>query len=62
MYITWLGRNGRLRIVRPASAGVRLPLRLLHGVQAATRFSHESGPPRYFGITWSMVNRSIAPQ
>ena len=57
--VTWFGRNGLRRSSIPASSGVRLPLRLLHRTQAATRFSHVSPPPRDFGITWSIVRGGL---
>src|SRR5262249_18873254 len=49
----------------PASSGVRLALRLLHGFQAVTQFCHEVPPPRELGMTWSMVmfsQFSLTPQ
>ena len=39
----------------PASSGVRLPLRLLHGWQQATRFSQADSPARERGITVPIV-------
>lgn len=39
----------------PASAGVRSPLRWLHGSHAATVFFHVSFPPRLRGRMWSTV-------
>ncbi len=52
----WFGLRGTARSRIPASSGVRLPLRLLHGMQAVTKFSQESVPPRDRGMTWSMVS------
>ena len=49
------GRFGLWRSLRPASAGVRLPLRLLQGTQEQTMFSHEVSPPRSRGMTWSRL-------
>src|SRR6185369_1374620 len=46
---------GRLSSRMRASSGVRSPLRLLHGRQQATRFSHPEEPPRERGTTWSSV-------
>ncbi len=48
-----------------ASSGVLLPLRLLQGLQQATRFSQELSPARERGNTWSNVNSddgSVLPQ
>src|SRR5580698_9863417 len=49
-----IGRGCRASAI-PASCGVRLPFALLHGWQAATRFSHVDCPPRERGNTWSSV-------
>src|SRR5476649_1062323 len=48
-----LGRLGLRMRCRPASCGVRLALRVLHSMQEQTMFSHEVGPPRSRGMTWS---------
>src|SRR6478735_4254570 len=45
------GRSRRRR----ASSSVLPPLRWLHGLHAATRFSHVCPPPRWRGMTWSRV-------
>ena len=36
-----------------ASQGIRPPLRVLQGLQAATTFVQVDFPPRDFGVTWS---------
>ena len=51
-----LNGRGALANFIPASSGVRLPFRLLHGWQQATRFSHDDPPPRERGCTWSNVS------
>src|SRR2546421_6291445 len=43
------GRAGFLISLRPASCGVRPPLRTLHFTHAHTRFSHDVSPPRQVG-------------
>ena len=48
-----LGRLGLRTRCRPASVGVRLALRVLHGMHEHTMFSHVVGPPRSRGMTWS---------
>ena len=48
-----LGRRGLCSSLRPASGGVRLPLRLLHGTQEQTMFSDEVSLLRSRGMTWS---------
>ena len=45
----------------PASWGSRSSLRVLHGRQAATTFSHVWGPPLLRGMTWSRFSAD-APQ
>src|SRR5277367_2650508 len=50
-----LGRFGLWSSFRPASWGVRLPLRLLQGTQEQTMFSHDVSPPRSRGMTWSRL-------
>ena len=45
-----------------ASFGVRLPLRRLHGEQAATTLSQVVCPPRERGTMWSKVRSSRSPQ
>ena len=57
---TWGSKGSRIMLI-PASAGVRSPLRPLHGWHAATRLHHVSPPPRDRGSTWSMVS-ARAPQ
>ena len=47
------GRLGLRTSRRLASAGVRLALRVLHGMHEHTMFSQVVGPPRSLGITWS---------
>ena len=42
-----------------ASAGVRLPLRVLQELHAVTQFSHVLAPPREMGLTWSRVRESL---
>src|SRR5690554_2645620 len=44
------------------SFGIRLPLRRLHGAQAATTFSQVVRPPLERGMTWSKVRSCREPQ
>lgn len=44
------GAVGLTRSIIPASAGVRSPLRWLHGPHAATVFFHVFRPPRDRGV------------
>ncbi len=60
MKVTWFGLRGLVRSLSPASSGVWFPFLLLHFIQAQTRFSHVSSPPRVRGITWSMVSGKIS--
>ena len=39
-----------------SSCSISEPLRRLHSLQHATRFSHVDAPPRDLGTTWSSVN------
>src|SRR5687768_2979473 len=55
-----LGRIGFLMSLRPASCGVRPPLRTLHFTHAHTRFSHDVSPPRQVGMIWSKLNSLVA--
>src|SRR5688572_690727 len=59
--VSSLGAEGRRRRTMPASWTDRSSLRLLHGRQAATTFSHTWRPPRLRGMTWSMFS-AVAPQ
>src|SRR5699024_6358683 len=53
------GSWGRKSSFQPSSARVRLPLRLLHSRQQATRFSQLLTPPRERGTTWSTVEAAL---
>ena len=48
------GADGRRRRCIVVSSRRRSRLRMLHGRQAATTFSHTCSPPRLRGMTWSM--------
>lgn len=58
---TRVGTYGSTSSRMRASCGVRSALRRLHFSQAATVFSHDHGPPRLAGSTWSIVV-ALAPQ
>src|SRR5699024_3125878 len=53
------GSCGRKSSFQPSSPRVRLPLRLLHSRQQATRFSQLLTPPRERGTTWSTVDAAL---
>jgi hypothetical protein len=46
----------------PTSEGRQAPLRTLQGAHEVTTLSHEVGPPRLRGTTWSMVRWRVLPQ
>ena len=45
-----------------ACAGMRSPLRRLHGAHDATMLSHSDEPPLDRGMTWSTVSEERVPQ
>src|SRR5262245_4520387 len=54
------GRTGLRISFRPASCGVRPPLRTLHRTHAQTRFSQLVSPPRHVGTIWSRLSSLVA--
>jgi hypothetical protein len=50
------GTLGTTRSRQPSSLSSRSALRWLQRAQQATQFSHECGPPRLRGTTWSIVS------
>src|SRR3990172_7087377 len=56
----FFGRMGLRMSFRPASCGVRPPLRTLHRTHAQTRLSQLVSPPRHVGRMWSKLNSLVA--
>lgn len=60
--VMWTGRYGFIFSGILASSGVRFPFLTLQWLQAVTKFSQLSDPPRLRGRTWSRVKSDLTPQ